>query len=433
MKKLMRLLLGGFVTTLLLSITLTASATVDLELTQGVNQALPIAIIPFSGQSDPASTSNVSQIIGSDLKNSGRFQLVAHSAGNDRATDYAYWKTLGADSLVTGSVQSSGGDQYDVHFQLIDPVNSTHILLDQSFQTTSRDLRALAHHISDLIFEKLTGIKGVFSTRMAYVVFSPRGNPQSRYQLEVADIDGYMPHALLISSQPIMSPAWSADGSRIAYVSFEKKQSQIYYVDVRTGQRRLVTSYPGMNQAPAWSPDGRKMAVVLSKSGRPEIYLVDMASGALTQLTRSDSINTEPHFSPDGRSLLFTSDRGGSPQIYQINLATNQTSRVTFDGAYNASASYTPDGKSIVLLHRVGGEYDIAIQDVNSGIITALTNTGDDISPSVAPNGQMVLYSTRYQGRTALALVSVDGRIHLTIPSREGNSVQSPAWSPFRR
>ena len=403
-----------------------AFAIVDLELTQGMNEAQPIAVVPFSGYPE------VSSIISNDLRNSGHFRLVNHTADNTRATDYAYWKSVGADDVVTGSVTSSGG-MNNVSFQLLDPVNPSHVLLTQTFNVSSSDMRALAHHISDMIFEKLTGIKGIFSTRMAYVVFNPSVKDQRRYQLEVADIDGYNPRALLLSTQPIMSPAWSPDGSKIAYVSFEKKRAQIYYVDVRTGQRRLITSYPGMNQAPAWSPDGRKMAVVLSKSGRPEIYLVDMFTGGLTQITRSDSINTEPSFSPDGSSLLFTSDRGGSPQIYRYTFGTGQTTRVTYDGDYNASASYVPDGSEIVLLHRSGGQYEIAVQDAHNTIITSLTHSGDDISPSVAPNGQMILYSTRYHGRTALALVSIDGRIQLTLPSREGSNVQDPAWSPFRK
>lgn len=408
-------------------------AIVDLELTQGVSQAQPIAVIPFSGQSNVSSSDNLAGIIAADLKNSGRFRLVSHSADGSRANDYAYWTTLGADNVVTGSVKSAGGSQMEVNFQLIDPVNASHILLTQNFRVQSADMRALGHHISDIIFEKLTGIRGIFSTRMAYVVFNPKGAAQSRYQLEVADIDGYNPRSLLISTQPIMSPAWSPDGSKIAYVSFENKRSQIYYVDVRTGQRRLITSYPGMNQAPAWSPDGQKMAVVLSKTGQPEIYLVNMLTGALTQLTHSDSINTEPAFSPDGQSVLFTSDRGGSPQVYRLALGSGETSRVTFDGSYNASASYSVDGSEIVFLHRVGSQYDIAVQDVKNGIITPLTSSGDDKSPSIAPNGQMILYTTPYHGRTALALVSIDGRIQLTLPSREGSSVQSPAWSPFRK
>ncbi len=410
-----------------------AFAIVDLELTQGVSQALPIAIIPFSGQYDTGSPDNVSSVISNDLKNSGRFRLLNHSVDSSKATDYAYWTSQGADSIVTGSVKSIGGSQNEVSFQLLDPVNAKHVLLTQTFTVQNSSMRSLAHHISDLIFEKLTGIPGVFSTRMAYVVFNPRGAPQTRYQLEVADIDGYNPRSLLISTQPIMSPAWSADGSKIAYVSFEKKRSQIYYVDVRTGQRRLVTSYPGINSAPCFSPNGQKMAVVLSKSGQPEIYLVDMFTGGLTQITHSDSINTEPSFSPDGHSILFMSDRGGSPQIYRYDLGSGQTTRVTFDGNYNATPTLVPDGSQIVMLHRIGSQFDIAVQDVRSGIVTPLTKSGNDISPSVAPNGQMILYSTRYQGRTALALVSIDGRIQLTLPSREGTSVQDPAWSPYKK
>lgn len=396
-----------------------AFAMLNLELTRGVAGATPITIIPFETQGMPPE--NVSAIITNDLQNSGRFNVL---------------KSRGAaDSILTGKVQQLG-NQYQVSFQLEDAFKGKHagnektIVLSKSFTVGSNELRAVAHHISDLIYQQMTGIRGVFSTRLAYIVVQRMG-PKARYILEVADEDGYNPHPLLTSTDPIMSPAWSPDGRKIAYVSFENRRAAIYVEDVRTGSRSLVSQYKGINGAPAWAPDGRKLALVLSKDGSPNIYILDLNSRQLTQITRDWSINTEPAWSPNGGSLIFTSNRGGAPQIYQKNLSTGTLSRVTYDGNYNARASYTADGNHIVVLSQHGGLYNIGILDLDSGTFRVLTNSGNDHdSPSIAPNGSMVLFGTVYNGRSVLGMAATDGSVQIRLPARDGE-VQDPAWSPF--
>lgn len=405
-------------------------AALELELTQGISSALPIAVVPFGNQPAGSPEQDIAKVVATDLKNSGRFRLVNGDPSqqpHDAATaDFNYWKNSGAEGVVVGNIVPQGGG-YTVTFQLLTPVGQSHILVNNQFNATSSDFRVLGHHIADLVYQKLTGERGIFSTRIAYIVVNHGAN---QHRLEIADADGYSPKALLTSSSPIMSPAWSPDGSRIAYVSFENKRSQIYVVDVATGSRRLITSFPGINGAPAWSPDGNRLAVVLSKDGSPHIYLAELGSGSLTQLTTGTGIDTEPSFSPDGRALIFTSDRGGSPQIYRLDLASKQISRITYDGDYNARAFYTADGKGIVMLHRVSGHYSIGIQDLGTGVIAPLTFSGDSESPSVAPNGKMVIYATNFQGRGVLSVVSTDGKVRLRLPAREGE-VQEPSWSPF--
>lgn len=418
-------LVGGF---LLIFLTRFTYA-LDLELTQGMNQALPIAIVPFSGDDD----FKLSAVIKNDLKNSGQFRFI--DAGQKQQindvdqVDFNYWQQQGVNDLIIGTIKVLGDDSYSVKFQLVDPINQAHLLMAKSYQVKKEDLRALAHHISDLIYYKLTGERGIFSTRIAYILVKNENNKRS-YQLEIADADGHNPQTLLISSQPIMSPSWSPDGKKIAYVSFEKKRSQIYVVNVESGKRRLISSYPGINGAPAWSPDGKTLAIVLSKGGSPKIYLVNLSNGRLDQVTYGLAIDTEPHFSPDGKSLLFTSGRGGSPQIYRLNLATKKVTRVTFDGNYNARASYSPDGKHIIMLHREHRKFNIGVQKTNSNEVENLTFNGNDESPTLSPNGRMILYATRHNDKGVLSVVSVDGKIRLRLPSGQGD-VQEPSWSPY--
>lgn len=403
-----------------------ASFALDLELTQGINSALPIAINSF-GNEDGAQ--ELGDIIRGDLRLSGQFSIVASPAGSNGQAPVAVWRQAGADSLLTGQVTRSGS-RYDVRFELLDAVAQGRVLMSKSFQIGARDLRPLAHHISDMVYEKLTGERGVFSTRIAYVLVQRQG-PRSRYSLEIADVDGYGPQSLLVSGDPIMSPSWSPDGQKIAYVSFEKKKGQIFIASVESGKRQLVTSFDGINGAPAWSPDGRQLAVVLSKSGTPKIYTVDLSDGKLKQMTFGDAIDTEPHFAPDGRAILFTSGRGGAPQIYKLNLADGAISRVTYAGNYNASAEFSPDQKHIVMMHRDDDKrFNIGVQDMASGQITPLTFSSIDESPSISPNGRLILYATRHNDQGVLGIVSMDGRIRLRLPAREGD-VQEPAWSPF--
>jgi TolB protein len=400
----------------------------DLELTQGINSALPLAINSFGQES---SAQELTDIIHNDLRLSGQFAIIPPTAAmRDGFAPVAAWRQAGADNLLTGRVNRIGSNRYDVSFDLLDAVAQGRVLMTKSFQVSGNEIRPLAHHISDLVYQKLTGERGVFSTRIVYVLVQRQG-ARTRYSLEIADVDGYGPQSLLVSSEPIMSPSWAPDGRQLAYVSFEKKKAQIFIVNVETGKRQLVTSFSGLNQAPAWSPDGRQLAVVLSKGGNPKIYTVDLSSGNLKQLTFGEAIDTEPRFSPDGRSLLFTSGRGGSPQIYKLTLADGAISRVTFDGNYNARATYTPDQKHIVMLHREEDKrFNIGVQDVGSGQVTQLTFSSLDESPSISPNGRLILYATRHNDQGVLGIVSLDGRIRLRLPAREGD-VQEPAWSPY--
>lgn len=397
----------------------------DLELTQGISAALPIGINSFGF--DERSNS-VSAVITNDLKLSGQFKIIPSQ--NDGRAALSYWQQMGADTVLSGEVTSSSDGRVAVSYQLIDVASQGRTLLANKFVVREQQLRALAHHISDQVYQKLTGERGVFSTKIAYIMVQRDFRGRSRFSLEVADIDGYHPQNLLNSSEPIMSPSWSPDGRYIAYVSFENKRAQIYKVDVVTGQRRLITSFPGINGAPAWSPSGKELAVVLSKEGSPKIYTVNMNDGHMRQLTFGSSIDTEPHYSPDGNSIIFTSGRGGSPQIYRLNLADGRITRLSFNGNYNARASFTPDQQSIVMLHRADTNFNIAVQDIRSGQVQTLTNSAMDESPSVSPNGRLVLYASRDRDRGILGMVSIDGRIRLKFPSRDGD-IQEPAWSPY--
>lgn len=418
----------------LILITTPCFAALDLELTRGVNNALPIAIVPFANQDANDASCNIAAIVKNDLSNSGRFKLLSNDKMPDNphtasAVNTSSWRQIGVDDVVVGEVTPTDSSHYNVNFALVDVVkNQNTTLLKDSFnQIDKKDLRRLAHHISDRIYEALLGQKGAFSSHIAYVVTRHTEGEPTRYLLEVADVDGYNPRVILASPQPIMSPAWSHDGRQIAYVSFENHQAQIYIAQVASGNRSMISGFSGINGAPAWSPDDQKLALVLSKSGSPKIYVLDLASKSLRQITQGTSIDTEPNWHPNGHSILFTSDRGGGPQLYKTDLAGKRAERITYDGKYNARGTFSPDGKSIVMIHGNGSGYNIAIQDVGSGTIQPITASGSDASPSFAPNGNMVLYETRADGKRVLGLVSSDGRVKLVLPAREGD-VQDPAW-----
>src|SRR3990167_6195253 len=369
----------------------------DLELTQGINSALPVGIDNFGPDGHGA---ELSKQIKQDLSLSGEFRIINRPSGSD-----VVWKSAGADSVVLGKVISIGNNRYEVKVTLVDVVAHNRLLLSKIFRVSAQELRPLAHHLSDLIYVKLTGVRGIFSTRIAYVVVQNLGDGLMRESLEVADMDGNNPQSLFSSSEPIMSPAWSPDGSKIAFVSFERKKAQIFVVSVETGQRRLITDFAGINGAPAWSIDGRQLAVVLSKSGSPKIYNVNLNNGQLNQLTFGNSIDTEPRFAPDGRTLLFTSNRGGSPQIYRLFIADGRIERVTYTGNYNARASYTADQKRVVMLHREDSNFNIAVQDGSTGRVDTVTFAALDESPSLSPNGKLILYATRANNKGILGIV----------------------------
>ncbi|MES2997825.1 MAG: Tol-Pal system beta propeller repeat protein TolB [Pseudomonadota bacterium] len=413
-----------------------AYAALNLELTEGVFNQLPIAVIAFSGSASVDKNSDVSTIIKEDLNHSGQFKVftpIHSSSYTPQQISASYWRKKHIDDIVVGQLQALDKGQFRVRFALVNVAQgSNQTLLQQEFTVNNPQLRRLAHHISDLIYEKLTGVRGIFSTRIAYVLVSHQPNHRRLYSLQVADMDGYNAKPLLTSTQPIMSPAWSHDGKRIAYVSFEKVLPHVYIQTVSSGERVLVSSYPGINGAPAWSPDDKTLALALSKdSAAPKIYLMKLESKKLTQITNGLSIDTEPSWSPDGQSLLFTSDRGGGPQIYQITIQSGIIQRLTFDGSYNARASFSSDGKRIVVLNREQGSYNIAVQDLgDEEPLQILTHSGYAASPSFSPNGQMVLYESKPKKQGLLGMVSVDGRISLRLPTPEGD-VQDPTWSPL--
>lgn len=433
----MRKLLSLFIFVFTITLPYTASAILSMELTRGVAGAIPLAVVPFAAQS-PA-PQDVSGIVTNDLTNSGRFKVYGRSALTEFPSSAGqvsadYFRKLGTDNVVVGKVNALGGDRYEVKFQLLDMFRGkaeASVALEKTYTVSGAELRNLAHHISDLVYEQITGTRGIFSTKIAYVVVQRPGNAGTRYILEVSDQDGYAPRPLLESPEPIMSPAWSPNGRQIAYVSYENKKAAIYLQELGSGARRLLSEFPGINGAPAWSADGRKLALVLSKSGSPNIYVMDVASRGLTQVTHDFYINTEPAWAPDGKTLSFTSNRSGGPQIYQVNLASGTSSRVSYDGDYNARASYTQDGKYMTMIHRVSGIYNIALLDLDTGNMKVLSGSaGDSASPSIAPNGSMILYDTVYGGRNVLAMVSADGRVQLRLPARNGEA-QDPAWSPY--
>ena len=406
---------------------------VDLELTQGSRRALPIALVPFKGEGQLGD--ELSKVIKKDLTNSGAFKFVkyaeSHQPHNSLQVDYKYWRSVGINNLIVGDIVKDK-NEYSITVQLLDPVSRAHIILSREYRAPQRFFRSLAHHISDVIYQQLTGHKGIFTTKLAYIVVDRNQPIKSRYRLEVSDYDGQAAKPLLISSEPIMSPSWSPDGKYIAYVSFENRKAEIYIVNVTNGKRQLITSYPGINGAPTWSPTGDQLSLVLSKAGAPKIYLYTFSNQKLERITDGTSIDTEPKLTPDGRSLIFTSSRGGSPQIYKINLNTKETNRITFNGNYNASASITPSNKQMVLLHRGGaaGSFSIALQELASGDLTPLTFSKFDESPSLSPNGKMVVYASKQKGKGILRISTIDGRVNFKIPKSAGD-MQEPAWSPY--
>jgi TolB protein len=419
---------------LLLSImSLPAIGALNLELTQGVSKAEPIAVPDFLGpQVLVPGNKTMTAVIDSDLGNSGQFRLLGSDNPNMNITqpiDYNYWRQQGVNDALLGQISKSMTGDYTVRVQLLD-VYTKALLLNTTYTVPLSQLRQLAHKISDAVYQKLTGVRGIFSTKLAYVLVQRAPGKQTRYLLEVCDADGFNPHALLASPMPIMSPAWTPNGKRLAYVSFEHARAVIYMQNIQTGARVKVSDAPGINGAPAFSPNGKNMALVLTKTGYPKIYLMNLATHQQKELTHGRAIDTEPNFAPDGKSMLFTSSRGGSPQIYRYTFATGNVNRVTYDGNYNARARFFPNGQNVIMLHRDSGIFGIAKQNLDNGQVQVLTRANADESPSLAPNGRMVIYATEYGGRGVLAMVSTDGRVKLRLPARKG-SVQEPAWSPY--
>ncbi len=405
-----------------------ANAALDIEITGGGAQQTPIAVVPFSG--NKSVKHDMEKIISDDLYRSGLFrslntQGMASWPTNVSEIKYAEWAALQAQAVVMGNITPLPGGQFKASYQLVDVFKQQLLAAgDETFK--AKHVRLAAHKIADVVYEKLTGHPGTFASRIAYVK-----KLGARHYLYIADSDGYNPQALVNSSEPVISPAWSPDGSKMAYVSFEKKKPIVFVHTLKTGSRKIVANYKGNNSAPAWSPDGKKLAIVLTYGANSQIFTINATGGGLKRIARSRGIDTEPVFSPDGNWIYFTSDRGGRPQIYKIRATGGgRVSRVTFNGAYNASPRFSADGKMLTYIRNDGGQFKVAIQDLASGQVQLLSTGGQDESPSFSPNGRVVLYATKKGLRSSLASVSIDGRVRQSLSEARGD-VRESAWGPM--
>jgi len=405
----------------------TSHAALDIEITGGSAQQIPIAVVPFGNGN--SIKDNVADIINADLNRSGLFRLLDTRGMPNKPTSatqirHAEWAALQAQAVVVGSLKSVAGGKLNINFQLVD-VLKQRTLADMDFQFKPKHARMTAHRIADVIYEKLTGKPGAFASRIAYV--TKKG---SRHYLYVADADGYNPQALVNSIEPVISPAWSPDGTKMAYVSFEKKKPIVFVHTLTTGKRKIVANYKGNNSAPAWSPDGSKLAIVLTYGANSQIYTINANGGGLKRITRSRGIDTEPAFSPDGKWIYFSSDRGGSPQIYKTSVNGGGATRVTFQGSYNVSPHFSKDGKMLTYIRNDGGSFKVAAKDLTTGQVQLLSQGSQDESPSFAPNGTMILYATKKGARGSLAAVSFDGKVRQSLKEARGD-VREPAWGPM--
>ncbi|WP_180073603.1 MULTISPECIES: Tol-Pal system beta propeller repeat protein TolB [unclassified Acinetobacter] len=400
-------------------------AQLHLEITKAPEEAPKIAIVPFSNDS------NIYPVVENDLNRSGKFTSASKNlpaTATINSPNAEAWKAAGVPYVVTGTSKTTADGSYEIHYQLYD-VEKKQYLLNELLTVPASRYRQAAHMISDAIYQALTGIPGDFSGRIAYVLRNA-ATPDQRYTLQIADTDGEQPRTILTSRDPILSPAWTPDAKKLAYVSFETKRPAIYIQDLASGNREKVASFRGLNGAPSFSPDGKSMLFTASMHGNPEIYQMDLQTRQLKRMTNDTAIDTEARYAPDGKSFIFTSDRGGSPQIYTYNLSAESVKRLTFRGAFNARGTLSADGKKLALVHRPSGSnYKVAVQDIGSGVTNILTPTSLDESPSFSPNGQMVVYATREANRGLLSIMSLDGRFRMNLPSEQGE-VREPAWAP---
>lgn len=415
----------GFLAALASAPALPALAQFRVEVTGVGLTQLPIAIAPFRGE--PQSPQKLAAIVQADLERSGQFRGVDASGTQLDETsrpDVALWKQKMADSLVTGSVTRLADGRFDVRFRLWDVVRGQD-LGGQGFAVPSGDLRLVAHRIADYVYEKLTGERGIFSTRITYVTKAGK-----RYSLWIADADGENAQSALSSPEPIISPAWSPSGRQVAYVSFESRKPVVYVHDVASGRRRLLANFRGSNSAPAWAPNGESLAVTLTRDGGSQLYMISAEGGEPRRLMQSSGIDTEPVFSSDGQTIFFVSDRGGAPQIYKVSASGGGAERVTFTGNYNISPSVSPDGRWLAYISRVGGGFKLHVMDLSAGTVTAITDTTADENPSFAPNSRQIVYATLQQGRESLMTTTLDGKIKARLAG-QGGDIREPDWGPF--
>ena len=410
------------------------NAALTIQITQGVEGALPIAIVPFdTSRLDVELPADVAEIVANDLNRSGIFKSMDRQelpAQPHYSTQVIYprWRTAGQEYLVVGRIFQKSSGQYDIQFQLLDVLKQKQ-LAGYSLPVKKRGLRSSAHEISDLIYEKITGTPGAFNTRIAYV--RSQKDEARKYILQVADTDGFNPQTILESDQPLMSPSWSPTGQSLAYVSFENDRPEVFVQHLATARRSKISGFNGINSAPSWSPNGKMLALVLSKDGNPDIYTLNTTTKRLTRLTRNRAIDTEPVWGKKGKLIIFTSDRSGTPQLYQVKATGGKPKRITFEGRYNAAASISPDGKYITMVHGERGHFKIAQLELETGNLTVLTDGALDESPSFSPNGKMVLYASTRGNSGVLFAVSVDGRAKHKLSDQTGD-IREPVWGPYK-
>ena len=432
MKQSLNYLLSIF---LWLSISGSAFAALTIEITSGVDGALPIAIVPFdTSKLSGKLPVDIATIVSSDLNRSGVLKVLERQGlpsqpHYSNQVRYTQWKAAGQDYLVVGRVLEKAGGMYEIQFQLLDVLKQKQ-LIGYSLPAKKRKLRAAAHEISDLIYEKITGTRGAFNTRIAYI--RAQRNQARKYILQVADTDGFNAQTVLESDEPLMSPSWSPDGQSLAYVSFENRRPEIFIQHLATAKRSKISGFKGINSAPSWSPDGKNLALVLSKDGSADVYVMNTATKLLKRLTKHRSIDTEPVWSDSGKSIIFTSDRSGSPQLYEVAASGGKAKRLTFEGRYNSAPNISPDGKYIAMVHGERGQYKIAQLERETDNLTVLTDSNLDESPSFSPNGKMVLYASTRGDNGVLYVVSVDGRSKHKLSDQTGD-IREPVWGPYKR
>ena len=423
-----------FVILWLMCLVAPAHSALRIEISGGVEGALPIAVVPFDISTlTTRPPADVAEIVAGDLNRSGVLEAMDRNRlpatpHHSRQVQYDRWRAAGQDYLVVGRLLEESPGNYEIQFQLLDVLKQKQ-LLGISMPTRTRNFRSRAHQVSDFIYEQITGTKGAFDTRIAYV--RAQKDAAREYTLLVADADGFNEQSVLESNEPILSPAWSPDGSSLAYVSFESERPEIYIQHLATARRTRIASFRGMNSAPAWSPDGKFLALVLSKDGSPDVYTLNTATKRLKRLTSHRAIDTEPVWTPDGRKIIFTSDRSGTPQLYEIDVDGGRPRRITFEGRYNAGATLSPDGRYVAMVHGDRGQYRIAQLERDTGTLTVLTDDSLDESPSFSPNGKMVIYASTRGNSGILFAVTIDGRARHKISAQSGD-IREPVWGPFK-